>query len=175
MPFTALGDGADVVGRRAAAAADDVDEAGLGELADERRHVFRALVVEAEFVGQAGIRIGADEACRRRATISARWARISRAPSAQLRPIVKGLAWRTECQKAVGVWPDSVRPDRSVMVPEIITGSRRPISTKTSSMPASAALAFSVSKMVSTRMMSAPPSIRPRAASRIGDRAARRT
>ena len=46
------------------------------------------------------------------------------APSAQLRPIVKGRAWRTECQNAVGVWPDSVRPERSVIVPEIITGRR---------------------------------------------------
>ena len=46
------------------------------------------------------------------------------APSAQFRPIVNGLAWRTECQKAVGVWPDSVRPERSVIVPEIMTGRR---------------------------------------------------
>ena len=37
---------------------------------------------------------------------------------------MKGLAWRSECQKAVGVWPDSVRPERSVIVPEIITGRR---------------------------------------------------
>ena len=32
-----------------------------GELADQPRHVFRALVVLAEFVGQAGIRIGAHQ------------------------------------------------------------------------------------------------------------------
>ena len=78
---------------------------------------------------------------------------------------MKGFAWRTECQKAVGVWPDSVRPERSVMVPEIMIGSLRPVSAKASSMPTSAALALSVSKMVSTMMMSDPPSIRPRAAS----------
>ena len=65
---------------------------------------------------------------------SARWARISRAPSAQLRPIVKGLAWRSEYQKAAGVWPESVRPDRSVIVPEIMTGNRSPLASKTSSM-----------------------------------------
>ena len=56
-----LGDGADVLGRRAAAAADDVDEPLVGEAGDLRRHHLRALVVAAEFVGQAGIRIGADE------------------------------------------------------------------------------------------------------------------
>ena len=51
----------DMVRRGAAAAADDVDEAGLGEFADQARHVFRALVVLAEFVGQAGVRIGAHQ------------------------------------------------------------------------------------------------------------------
>ena len=50
-----------MVRRGAAAAADDVDEAGLGELADQPRHVFRAFVILAEFVGQAGVRIGADQ------------------------------------------------------------------------------------------------------------------
>ena len=58
--------------------------------------------------------------------ISAIWARISFAPSAQLRPMVSGRAWRTECQNAVGVWPDNTRPDRSVIVPEIITGTLMP-------------------------------------------------
>ena len=43
-----------MVRRGAAAAADDVDQAGLGELADQFRHELRALVVVAEFVGQAG-------------------------------------------------------------------------------------------------------------------------
>jgi hypothetical protein len=31
---------------------------------------------------------------------------------------------RTEIQNASGVWPDSMRPDRSVMVPETMTGTR---------------------------------------------------
>ena len=35
--------------------------------------------------------------------------------------------WRTEFQNASGVWPDSVRPDASVIVPETITGQRRPV------------------------------------------------
>ncbi len=39
--------------------------------------------------------------------ISAIWARISLAPSAQLSPIENGAAWRTEFQNAAGVWPDS--------------------------------------------------------------------
>ncbi len=58
--------------------------------------------------------------------ISAIWARISLAPSAQLSPIENGAAWRTEFQNAAGVWPDSRRPERSVMVPEIITGTLTP-------------------------------------------------
>ena len=56
-----LGDGGDVIRRRAAAATDHVDEAGGGELADQFGHRLGALVIEAEFVGQAGVRIGADE------------------------------------------------------------------------------------------------------------------
>ena len=104
----------------------------LGELAEQLGHVFRALVVVAELVRQAGVRIGADQACRRRARVRRR-ARASRlAPSAQFRPIVNGLAWRTEFQNASGVWPDSVRPERSVIVPEIITGTSTPRSSKTS-------------------------------------------
>ena len=97
--------------------------------------------------------------------ISERCARIASAPSAQLSPTVKGRAWRIECQNAVGVWPDRVRPDRSVMVPEIMIGSRTPISVKTSSQAKIAALAFRVSKIVSIRIRSAPPSISPRSCS----------
>ncbi len=55
------GNRGDMVGRGAAAAADDVDKATGGELADQPRHVFRALVVLAELVGQSGIRIGAHQ------------------------------------------------------------------------------------------------------------------
>ena len=40
-------------------------------------------------------------------------------------PIENGAAWRTEFQNAAGVWPDRSRPERSVMVPEIITGTLR--------------------------------------------------
>ena len=54
------------------------------------------------------------------------YGRISSAPSAQLSPIVSGFAWRTEFQNASTVWPDSVRPEASVTVPEIMTGQRSP-------------------------------------------------
>ena len=50
-----------MVRRRAAAAADDVDDAVGRELADLRGHRLRAFVILAESVGQAGVRVGADE------------------------------------------------------------------------------------------------------------------
>ena len=56
-----LGDRPDVVGRGAAAAADDVDQAFARELLDLRRHELRALVVASERVRQAGVRIGAGQ------------------------------------------------------------------------------------------------------------------
>ena len=66
--------------------------------------------------------------------ISAICARISCAPSAQLSPIEIGEACWIEFQNAAGVCPDSRRPERSVMVPEIITGTRTPRASVTSAM-----------------------------------------
>ena len=97
---------------------------------------------------------------------SSTYGRIRVAPSAQFRPMVIGLAWRTEFQKASTVWPDRIRPDASVTVPEIITGRREPCSSKKVSIANSAAFAFSVSKMVSTRKKSTPPSTSARACCR---------
>src|SRR5207248_6838167 len=54
------GDLANVLGRRSAATADDVDETVARELAEEAARVFRLLVVEAELVGQAGGRMAGD-------------------------------------------------------------------------------------------------------------------
>ncbi|MNJ80999.1 hypothetical protein D3C77_796000 [compost metagenome] len=54
-----------------------------------------------------------------------------------------------------------MRPEASVTVPEIITGRRMPRASNTSSVAKMAALAFSVSKMVSIRTMSMPPSSKP--------------
>jgi hypothetical protein len=97
---------------------------------------------------------------------SSTYCRSRSGPSAQLSPIDSGRAWRTEFQKASPVWPDSVRPEASVMVPEIITGSRNWWMSKYSSMANSAALALRVSKIVSTIRMSTPPFTRPSIASR---------
>jgi hypothetical protein len=55
---------------------------------------------------------------------------MSVAPSAQLRPTAKGLAWLTLFQNASLVWPLSVRPLLSTMVPLIITGMRTPLASK---------------------------------------------
>ena len=48
------------------------------------------------------------------------------APSAQFRPIASGRAWRTEFQNASVVCPDSVRPEASVIVPEMMSGRSTP-------------------------------------------------
>ena len=60
--------------------------------------------------------------------------RISVAPSAQFRPMASGRACRTECQKAETVWPDRMRPEASVTVPEMMTGRRSPVASNSSSM-----------------------------------------
>jgi hypothetical protein len=88
--------------------------------------------------------------------------RISSAPSAQLMPTERGRAWATEIRNASTVWPDSVRPERSVTVTEIMIGRSAPRSSRTSWQATIAALAFSVSKIVSMSRMSAPPSTSPR-------------
>ena len=88
------------------------------------------------------------------------------APNEQLRPMVTGLAWRTEAQKASTVWPERLRPERSVSVIEIISGSSRPSACSASKAAMIADLAFSVSKMVSMRMKSTPPSTRASTCSR---------
>ncbi|MNP69308.1 hypothetical protein D3C76_1653870 [compost metagenome] len=71
------------------------------------------------------------------------------------------MAWATEFQNASVVWPDRVRPEASVMVPEIMIGNSMPNSSNTPCTAKIAALALRVSKMVSIRIRSAPPSIRP--------------
>ncbi len=93
------------------------------------------------------------------------YGRISFAPSAQFTPTDSGRACATLVQKASTVCPESVRPERSVMVTLIITGTRIPRCAKISSIASSAAFALSVSKIVSTRRMSEPPSSRPRTCS----------
>jgi hypothetical protein len=96
---------------------------------------------------------------------SSTYGRSCAAPSAQLSPTANGSAWRIEFQNASTVCPESVRPLRSVMVPDTSSGVARPRRSRTSRMAKSAALAFSVSKTVSTISRSAPPSRRPSACS----------
>ena len=96
---------------------------------------------------------------------SATYGRRSAAPSAQLRPIMNGSACCTEFQKASTVCPDKVRPDASVIVPEIITGRVTPVFAKLCLIAKIAAFAFSVSKIVSTIRKSTPPWISAVAAS----------
>jgi hypothetical protein len=69
-----------------------------------------------------------------------------------------------EFQNASVVWPDRVRPEASLIVPDTIRGRSAPISSSTPRTANSAALAFKVSNTVSIRMMSTPPSTRARAA-----------
>ena len=92
------------------------------------------------------------------AASSRRWGRSSSAPSAQFRPTENRSACAVEMAKASGVWPDSVRPLASVMVPESMIGARRPTAVNASSHANSAAFALSVSKTVSMRTRSTPPS-----------------
>jgi len=56
-----LGDHADVLGRRAAAAADNIDQPALGEFGHNPGHFFRRLVVFAKLVGQPGVGVRGDE------------------------------------------------------------------------------------------------------------------
>ena len=86
---------------------------------------------------------------------------MSSAPSAQFRPTLKGRTCAIEIQKASTVWPDSVRPLRSVIVTDSITGMSTPRRSNTLRTATAAALAFRVSKMVSTSSTSTPPSSRP--------------
>ena len=59
------------------------------------------------------------------------------------------------------VCPERVLPDASVMVADNMTGTSISRDKHTARCASMAALAFSVSKMVSIRIRSAPPSINP--------------
>ncbi len=58
------------------------------------------------------------------------YGRRSLAPSAQFSPTEKGRACEIEFQNASVVWPESVRPLASVMVPDTMTGTCMPLRTK---------------------------------------------
>ena len=80
-------------------------------------------------------------------------------------PTESSGACETEIQNASTVWPERLRPERSVIVTDAITGRRTPRASNACSIANSAALPFSVSKIVSTSSRSTPPSSRPRACS----------
>ena len=107
--------------------------------------VVGCLVVVAEFVRAVPAFGYTHSNVSATAEISSMWGRISSAPSAQFKPTVSGWAWRIECQNAVGVWPDSVRPERSVIVPEIISG--RFVPARASERRAATIAAFGVERV----------------------------
>jgi hypothetical protein len=80
-------------------------------------------------------------------------------------PTEIGFACCTDAQNASIVWPESVRPLRSVIVTEIRIGSSAPSSSNTSRVATIAAFAFSVSKIVSIRIAWTPPSTSARTCS----------
>ena len=49
-----------MIRRRATATAQHIDQTRSGEFADEFGHIFGTLVIEAEFIRQAGVGEGAD-------------------------------------------------------------------------------------------------------------------
>ncbi len=73
-------------------------------------------------------------------------------------PTISGSACSIAVQNASIVWPLSVRPDRSTIVALIQSGS----CGATERAATIAAFAFSVSKIVSIRRRSTPPSASPR-------------
>ena len=80
--------------------------------------------------------------------------RISVAPSEQLTPAISGRACSTETQNASTVCPERFRPLLSIAVNDSQSGR----SGATSRAATIAAFAFRVSKIVSTRRRSTPPS-----------------
>ena len=101
-----LGDRANMRRRRAAAAADDVDQARSAQI----RRAWRPSApgsrrIRRSAFGRPAFGCAADIACRRPATVIDDRRRIRSAPSAQFKPIDNGCAWRIEYQNASAVWP----------------------------------------------------------------------
>ena len=92
--------------------------------------------------------------------------RIIAAPSEQLIPAALTPACSTEIQKASASCPVRFRPPRSTAVKDTISPASPGASRIASAAASRAALAFSVSKQVSTSSRSAPPASSPRACSR---------
>ena len=116
--------------------------------------VGRLLVVRAERVRQARVRVARTTQVVAMCERSSTNGRISVAPSAQLTPTSSGSACWTESQNASTVCPERVRPLLSTAVKESQSG----ISGASSSAATIAAFALSESKTVSIRRKSTPPS-----------------
>ena len=151
------GDLLHVLGRRAAAAADDVDQPGLGELAEVAARVGRLLVVLAEGVGQAGVRVAG---------------RVRRRDAREVldeRPHLRRAERAVDADdQRVGVLdrgPERLDGLPGEVPPAAVDGRERDPerqSGATSCAATIAAFAFSVSKTVSISSRSTPPSTRPR-------------
>ena len=117
-----LGYVGDVVRRGAAAATENIDDAAGGPLLQLARRSRGA-------VRRIRQRRWADRRWGRRrpgsrpaATAPPRADASARRPTRSSAPPRRGRAWRMEFQNASTVWPDRVRPERSVMVPETQMG-----------------------------------------------------
>ena len=145
-----------VLRRRPAAAADEVDETVLGERPEEAARVARLLVVQAERVRQAGVRMAGDVGRRDvRETLQER-PHLGRAERA-VHPDDERLGVLDRDPERVRRLAGEVAPapvDRGEREPE------RDLGRDVDGAATIAALAFSVSKIVSTRSRSTPPSRR---------------
>ena len=154
-------------GRGAAAAADDVHQAASANSRSIARRLLGALVVPAEGVGQAGVRVAADvQQVGDRAPGRPCTGRISAAPSAQLMPTLNGRACATVDPERL----DRLARERAAAaVGDRHRDHHRQARARSPRRPPRsrrcAAFALSVSKIVSTRSRSTPPSTRPRTCS----------
>ena len=165
----ALGDRADVIRRRAAAAADDADAVALDELAEHLRDLLGRLGEDRLAVGalqrQPGVRDAVDRQRRVLAEVADRVAHVLgpgravepdhvdvervRASSARRRCPCRGAS----CRPAAGARPRSG------------SAASRPVALNASRAPKIAALTSRMSWAVSMMIRSAPPSTSPRACS----------
>ena len=149
-----------MLGRRTAAAADDVDEARIGEFAEMARHVFRALVVMAKLVRQTGVRIGADERVADPCQFGDMGAHLRPAERAVQSDRNWSCVLYLAFQNASGRLARQQSPGAiGEVVPEIITGTSTPRCSHLLGNGVIAALALSVSVLVSIskRSLPAPP------------------
>jgi len=107
---TAAAIGAVVRRRCPAAAADDVDQPGAGEVGEQPGGLLRRLVVAAERVREAGVRVAGGVRCRPAGTASPRIGRISSAPREQFTPTTSGLACPIAVQNPSTVLPGQGPP-----------------------------------------------------------------